>query len=291
MRWLQRHRDELLLLLPVTLLLLFFLILPFFMAGYLSFTNERLLPRPIPTQFVGFRNYERILTDPDFWLAFRNTFYFALLVVPFQCAISLGCAMLLNSTLPMRAVFRSISFLPLVTPITVVIVIWAALYKIPDGLLNNIITFFGYEEGYVNWLGNEYWAMPSIVLMSAWATFPFQMLIYLAGLQEIPEDRYEAARLDGANAWQQFRYITFPGLRNTNIFVLITTTISAFKLFTQVHILTKGGPSGATNTLVRYMYEEGYTSQRIGYASAVAVLFFLLVGTLAIIQRVLVRNE
>lgn len=293
-RKLKRRRqsltEELLLLLPATLLLLCFLVVPFVMAVYLSFTDQRLVPNPVPTALVGLQNYRQILTDPAFWQAFKNTAYFALLVVPFQCAISLGIAVLLNSSFPLRSFFRSVSILPLMTPITVVIVIWAAFYRIPDGLFNNIIKAFG-AGTYVDWLGSPTWAMPAIVLLSAWATFPFQMLLYLAGLQDIPHERYEAARIDGANAWQQFRYVTFPGLRNTNILILITTTIQAFKLFTQVDILTRGGPVGATNTLVRYMIQQGYTSQLVGFGSAVAVIFVVIVGSLAILQRVLLKNE
>ncbi|MER3444694.1 MAG: ABC transporter permease [Meiothermus sp.] len=261
------------------------------MAGYLSLTDIRLIPRPIPTEFVGLENYFRVLGDPEFWQAFRNTLAFAVMVVPFQCAISLGVALLLNGRLPLRSFFRSVMLLPLLTPITVTVVIWAVLYRIPDGFVNNLIKAFGYTGGYVDWLGSPFWALPAIVLLSAWATFPFQMLIYLAGLQDIPHERYEAARIDGAGAWQQFRYVTFPGLLNTNIFVLIITTIQAFKLFTQVNILTRGGPNGATQTLVRYMVEEGYTAQMIGYASAVAVIFVVLVGSLAVLQRVLLKNE
>lgn len=279
------------LILPAAILLLVFLIGPFVMAGFLSFTNERLVPRPIPTRFVGFDNYARALGDPDFWRAFRNTFYFAMLVVPLQLTISLCSAMLLNARIHARSFFRTVTLLPLVTPITVVIVIWAALFQIPDGMLNNLLRVFGYDGAYVNWLGDARWAMPSIVLLSAWATFPFQMLIYLAGLQEIPAERYEAARIDGANAWAQFRYITFTGLRNVHVFVLITTTIQAFKLFVQVDLLTRGGPLGSTNTLVRYMVQEGYSAQRIGYASAVAILFFVLVAAFALLQRALIPND
>lgn len=283
--------DEFVLLLPATVLLLGFLVLPFLMAGYLSFTDERLIPRPFPTALVGFENYARILSDPEFWQAFRNTAYFAVLVVPFQCAVALAVAILLNGALLFRSFFRTVSLLPLMTPITVVVVIWAVLYRIPDGFMNNLVQGLGYHGRYIDWLGSATWAMPAIVLLSAWATFPFQMLIYLAGLQDIPHERYEAAQIDGANPWQQFWSVTFPGLRNTHILVLIVTSIQAFKLFTQVNILTRGGPFGSTNTLVRYMVEQGYTSQLMGYASAVAVIFVVLVGGIAILQRVLVRNE
>ena len=284
-------QDELLLVAPATILLLIFHVLPFGLAAVLSFTDERLVPRPFPSSFVGFSNYARILGDPQFWSAFRNTAYFALLVVPFQCAIALGAAILLNSELIGRTFFRGVTLLPLLTPMTVITVIWAALYRIPDGVFNNVAHLLGYGGRYIDWLGNSAIAMPSLVLLSAWATFPFQTLIFLAGLQEIPHERYEAARVDGASSLQQFRYVTFPGLRNTNIFVLIITTIQAFKLYTQVNILTRGGPLGSTNTLVRFMVEQGYTNQMIGFASAVAVVFVILVGLLAVLQRVVLRNE
>jgi len=292
MRRIKELLPEMGMLLPALLLLTLFVVVPFFMSGYLSFTNEKLVAGPIASKFIGWRNYERLLTDPDFWQAVRNTFYFALLVVPFQLAISLGSAILLNSVvLPFRSLFRSVALLPLLTPITVIVAIWAVLYKIPDGPFNQIYQFLSQAGDYIDWLGNADVAMPAIVLLSAWATFPFQMLIYLAGLQEIPRELYEAAQLDGANAWQRFLHVTLPGLRNTNIFVIIVTTVGAMKLFTQVNILTKGGPNGATNTIIHYMYENGFVAQKIGYASAVSVVFFLVVTGMALLQRFLMKNE
>lgn len=283
--------QEMGMLAPAALLLLAFVIIPFALSSYMSFTNERLMPRPIPTLFVGWRNYVGLLTDPNFWQAFGNTLYFAVLVVPFQCAIALGAALVLNSRLPMRGLFRSIALMPLLTPITVVIAIWAALYQVPNGFFNTVVGVFSSSDGYVDFLGTASFAMPAIVLLSAWATFPFQMLIYLAGLQEIPEDRYEAAKLEGANAWQQFKAVTWPGLRNTNIFVLIITSVGALKLFTQINILTGGGPLGATNTLINYMFTNGYSDGRIGYASAVSMVFFCIVAIIAIGQRLILKNE
>ena len=279
------------LLAPAIILLLLFIIAPFILSGYLSFTNERLIPRPIPTQWVGWLNYGRVLTDPDFWQAVRNTFYFTLMVVPFQCALALGVALLLNKKLAGLTFFRSIAMLPLLAPITVIIAIWAALYQVPNGFFNTVMNLVSGNDRIIDFLGTKELAMPAIVLLSAWASFPFQMLIYLAGLQEIPEDRYEAATLEGANTWQQFKAVTWPGLLNVNIFVLIITTVQAFKLFTQVNILTKGGPLGSTNTIINYMFVNGYSEGRIGFASAVSVLFFVLVALIAIVQRLVFKNE
>ena len=158
-------------------------------------------------------------------------------------------------------------------------------------LFNHIYQSLLSTSQYIDWLGNVDMAIPAIVLLSAWATFPFQMLIYLAGLQEIPKDLYEAAELDGAKTFKRFLHVTLPCLRNTNIFVIIVTTIGALKLFTQVNILTHGGPNGATNTIIHYMYENGFVAQKIGYASAVSVAFFFTVTAIALLQRFLMKNE
>ncbi len=278
-------------LLPAVVLLLTIVILPFALSIYFSFTDQRLTPRPIPTRIVGLTNFARMFADPLFWKALANTFVFAILVTPFQLALSLAVAMILNAAIPFRAFFRTVAIIPLLLPMTVVAAIWAVMYRIPNGPLNSVVQMFAGSSVYVDWLGSSSTALLSIVLLSAWATFPYQMLIYLAGLQEIPQDLYEAATLDGAKRWQRFRYVTWPGLRNVNIFQLIITTIGALKLFTQVDMLTKGGPNGATTTVIHYMYQQGFLSQKVGYASAVAVFFFLVVCTIALIQRVVLRNE
>lgn len=291
MRKSRRFLPEMGMLLPAITLMVIFVFIPFFLSGYFSFTNERLMPRPIPTQWLGFGNYERILTDSEFWIAVKNTVYFAVIVIPVQLSLSLGSAILLNSKLKGIAAFRSITILPMLTPITVIVAIWAVMFQTPDGLLNGVYQWLTGSADYIDWLGDEAIAMLSIVMLSIWASFPFQMLIYLAGLQEIPKDRYEAAQIDGFNHWQQFRYITLPGLRNTNIFVVIITTIGALSLFTQVNMLTGGGPNGSTMTIIQYMFSQGFSSQKIGYASAVSVIFFIAVASLGVLQRHLMKNE
>lgn len=276
---------------PAILLLLGIVVLPFLLSVWFSFTDQRLVPRPIPTKFVGLTNYGRVFADPLFWQAVWNTVLFAILVVPFQLGLSLGAALILNSTMPFRAFFRAVAFLPLLLPMTVVVAIWAVLYRIPNGAFNAVYQMFAGGSAYFDFIGTSSTAMVSIVVLSAWATFPYQMLIYLAGLQEIPTDQYEAARIDGANAWQRFTHVTLPGLRNVNIFLLIITSVQALKLFTQVNILTKGGPNGATTTVIQYLFQEGYISQRVGSASSVAVIFFLVVTAMALLQRKVLKNE
>lgn len=291
MRRLKNALPEIAMLVPALALLTVFVLVPFVLSFHYSFTNERLMPRPIPSRWLGLLNYERVLTDPEFWAAVRNTIYFAVIVIPVQLSLSLASAMLLNSRIKGLAIFRSIVILPLLLPITVVATIWAALYRTPDGLLNSAYQALFHTVGYIDWLGDPAVAMISIIVLSIWATFPFQMLIYLAGLQEIPKDRYEAASIDGFSAWNVFRHVTFPGLRNTHVFVVMITTIGALSLFTQVNILTGGGPNGATLTIIQYMFTNGYSAQKIGFASAVGIIFFVTVASLSVAQRILLKNE
>ncbi len=277
---------------PSIVLMVIFLVLPFALAVWFSLTNERLVPRPIPTRFVGIRNYERILTDPDFWQAFWNTLRFAIFVVPIQSALALFLAVLINGRLPGRNVYRGIYFLPTVITIVVVSVIWASLFQAPQGLINGLVGFLSFGQiGPFEYLRDPSLALPSIMVLSMWQGLGFQMIIYLAGLQGIPGEIYEAARVDGATRWQQFWYVTMPSLRNTHIFVLVTTTILAFKLFSQVEVLTKGGPLGATNTLVRYIFVSGFREQRVGFAAAAAVIFFVLVLFISLVQRRLITEQ
>lgn len=285
------HGQELAMLLPALIFIIALIVVPFLLSIWFSFTDQRLVPRPIPTKFIGTTNYQRMFVDPLFWQAIWNTVLFALVVTPVQLALSLGAAMALNSTIPFRSFFRSVAILPLLLPMTVIVSIWAVLFRIPAGPFNAVYQWFAGSGNYVDFLGNPATAMLSIVALSAWATFPYQMLIYLAGLQDIPGELYEAAKLDGANAWERFLHVTWPGLRNVNIFLLIITTVGALKLFTQVDILTKGGPNGATTTIIHYLFKQGYATQKVGYASAIAVFFFLAVTAIALLQRRALKNE
>ncbi len=277
---------------PSIVLMVIFLVIPFVLAAWFSLTNERLVPRPIPTRFVGIRNYERILTDPDFWQAFWNTLRFAVFVVPLQSGLALFLAVLINSKLPGRNVYRGIYFLPTVITIVVVSVIWASLFQAPQGLINGLIGFLSFgQAGPFEYLRDPNLALPSIMVLSMWQGLGFQMIIYLAGLQGIPAELYEAARVDGATRRQQFWYVTMPSLRNTHIFVLVTTTMLAFQLFSQVEVLTQGGPLGTTNTLVRYIFVSGFREQRVGFAAAAAVIFFVLVLLISLVQRRLIVEQ
>ena len=277
---------------PALLMIGVFIVLPFLMSVVLSFTDQRLVPNPnVPTSFIGWRNYVRLAEVGDFLNAFWRTATFTILVVPLQSVMGLGAALLINTKLPMRNLFRGIYFLPTVISMVVVSVIWSSLYQ-REGFFNYAVTAlsFGAVQP-IDWLQNPYTAMPALVLLSAWQGFPFQMVVYLAGLQGISQELYEAARIEGANRWQEFWHVTMPGLRNTHILVAITTTIFAFKLFTQVQLLTQGGPSSVTDTLVRVMYMQGFRQGKVGVGAAAAVVFFLLVLGISLVQRLLVKEE
>jgi multiple sugar transport system permease protein len=281
-----------LLLLPAFGLIALFIVLPFLMSVVLSFTDQRLVPNAnVPTKLIGFRNYLRLAESGEFLNAFWRTLTFAVLVVPLQCIFGLGAALLINSKLPMRNVFRGIYFLPTVISMVVVACIWSSLYQ-REGFFNYALQGLSLGAAApVDWLQNPWTAMPALVLLSAWQGFPFQMIVYLAGLQGISKDLYEAAQIEGSTRWQEFWNVTNPGLRNTHILVVMTTTIFAFKLFTQVQLLTQGGPASVTDTLVRVMYMQGFRQGKVGVGAAAAVIFFLLVLVISIVQRRLVKEE
>jgi len=278
---------------PALILLIIFLVIPFIMAIGLAFTDQRLIPNPnLPTQFIGFRNFIRLFQDEAFLRGLLNNFYFVLVVVPIQTGLALILAILINQKLRGMNFYRTVYFAPVVTSMVVVAVVWTFLYNPGEGLINAFIRFitFGQVEGF-NWLKDTRLVFPAIMLLSIWQGVGFQMVIYLAGLQEIPTDLYEAADVDGANTIQQFLYITIPQLRNTTIFVVLSTTILAFKLFDQVKVMTDGGPQNASMTTMLYVIEQGWGQLKVGYASAVSVVFFLIVLLISILQRVFLREE
>lgn len=270
-------------LLPGSIMLLLFVVTPFLLAVVYSFTDLRLVS-PLPMQFVGLRNYLRTASDPIFQRALLNIFYFVIVVVPLQSIIALFMAMLVNQKLKGVRVFRTIYFAPVVTVMAVAATSWRLLYQ-PDGLFNGLL---GLE---VDWLRSPLTAMPAIMLLSIWQGAGFQMIILLAGLQDISEELYEAAAIDGASRWQQFVNVTLPQLRNTLIFVVTITTILAFRLFDQVYVLTNGGPLDSTQTIMLQVVRVGFSQQRIGQASAMAVVFFLIVLAVSLLQRRLVQEE
>ena len=286
-----RFLQEIGMLAPAVVLMTVFLITPFLLSFWTAMTNQPLVPRPTPLRFVGFNNFLRILSDDLFWTSLWNVTRFTLWVLPVQCGLAFVTALILNQKLPFRNLFRAMFFLPAITSMVVVCVIWGTLFQYPTGPLNQILaSLSGGRIQPIDWLGDPNWAMFSMVLLSAWQAYGFQMIIYLAGMQGIPDELYDAARIDGAGRWGRFWHVTMPGLRPTHVFVLVITTIQAFKLYTQVAILTQGGPNSSTETVVHYMVRAGFEEQKLGYASAVSVILFLIVLVIALIQRRLMRR-
>lgn len=286
-------RQEIYMLLPACILLIVFMVVPFVSAFGLSLTNQKLIPNPmVPAKFVGFRNYIQIFKDTSFWQAFKNVILFTIMVIPLQCGFALLMANALNKVKFMKSFLRSMFFLPYITPMVIVAVIWKSIYQYPDGIANLAVKFITFGQAHsIDWLGNKNSALIAITILSAWQAFGFQMIIYLGALQSIPNSLYEAANIDGASPTQIFWHVTWPSLKETNTLVLIITTIQALKLFTQVNIMTKGGPNGSTNTLVHYIYQSGFAGQKIGYASAASVILFLLILIIFLIQNKLLRGK
>lgn len=276
---------------PAALLLFLFLVIPVLLAFGLSFTNARLIS-PNPPRFLGLDNFIRAFTaDPTFLRSLLNTFLFAVVVVPVQAGLGLLMAVLVNQKLRGTTFFRIVYFIPVVTSIVVVSILWRFMYQ-PDGIINSFIDTitFGAWQG-VAWLNNPSTALPAIIVLSIWQAVSFHMIIWLSGLQTIPEELYEAARMDGADGWQQFKNVTWPGLRPTMIFILVTITIAALGLFVQIDVMTQGGPVDSTTTIVYHAVRRGYREQQTGYGAAISLIFFVLVLIVAMIQRWLTRDK
>jgi multiple sugar transport system permease protein len=265
---------------PALVLIGAFFFVPVVVGLLLSLTDFDLYAIGAPglARFVGLRNYVRVLTSPDFLGALRNTLYFVVVGGPLSVTVSLGAALLLNArAVRCRSLFRTVYFAPVVTTLVAVAIVWRYLYHPRYGLLNHALGWFGL--GPIDWLGDPHWAMPAIILLAVWKNFGYNMLIFVAGLQSIPEELYEAAAVDGAGAWRRFAHVTLPGLAPTFLFVSVTTMIGYFQIFTEPYVMTQGGPLRSTTSLVLLMYEEGFRWWRMGVAATLA--FILLVITLA----------
>jgi multiple sugar transport system permease protein len=230
-------------------------------------------------------------TDPLFYRSLINTFLFAALVLPLQCGVALALAILVNQRVRGRIFFRTVYFAPVVTSMVVASIVWAFMLNTDRGMLNELLRGLIHDPNAgPDWLGDSHYALPAIALMSAWQGAGFQMLVFLAGLQSISPELYEAATLMGANGWQRFVNVTLPGLRNTIIFVLVSTTLLAFGLFTQVDVMTSGGPLDSTTTVVYHAVRSGFKEQDVGYGSTITLVFFFIVLALSALQRMLVSR-
>jgi multiple sugar transport system permease protein len=270
---------------PFLIFFIIFQIYPIFYGMYISLTKWDLVSTP---KFTGLTNYINLAKDTLFWTSLRNTVFFVGLNAPLAVAIPLGLAILVSDAIPGRALFRSAFTTPLMISVSSVGVLWVWFLNPTFGLINHYFDLVGLPEQ--NWLTQNGWAMVAVVITTVWWTSGWNLVLFLAGLQEISESLYEAAKLDGANSWALFRYITVPGLRTTLLFVGVTTIIGSFRVFGQVLVMTNGGPFDSTRTLVQHIYETGFRNFRMGSASAIAWALFLIVMLFILLQFRLMRE-
>jgi multiple sugar transport system permease protein len=276
---------------PALALIAVFFVLPVAGGLLLSLTDFDIyaIGDPASARFVGLRNYADLLASPDFWVALRNTAYFALVGGPLTVLVALGAALLVDAPLArFKSFFRIIYFAPFVTTLVAVAVVWRYVFHHQYGLLNYALGALGL--GPIDWLGDPHWAMPAIILVAVWKNFGYGMLVFVAGLQSIPEELYEAAELDGAGPWRRLVHVTLPSLRPTLLFVGVITMIGFFQLFAEPYVMTQGGPLGSTASVVLLMYEQGFRWWRMGYAAAIAFVLFLVILVPTLLQLRLQRE-
>jgi multiple sugar transport system permease protein len=270
---------------PALAMLALFFFIPVVLAFALSLTDFDLyaLADIDDLRFAGLDNYAELLKTPLFWKALGNTFYFVLVGVPLSIALSLGAAMLLHGLASrLTGIFRTAMFAPVVTTLVAVAVIWRYLLHTRYGMINYGLDTLGIDP--VDWLGDPNWAMPAIILFAVWKNFGYNMVILLAGLQTIPADLYEAARIDGANGWQRFLHVTLPGLGPMLLLVSILTMAGYFQLFAEPYVMTQGGPVESTVSVLYFMYEQGFKWWNLGFASAVAFVLFVIMFAITAVQ-------
>jgi len=276
---------------PFCLLFLTFTAWPVIQSFFMSFTDTKArdLRNPFAVQFIGLDNYTRALSDPIFRRAALNTAYFVVVCMPLTILLALAAAVALDKGIQrFRSVFRLGFYTPVITSIVAVAVVWRFLLQDPGGLINTVLAWFGIDGP--NWLGDPKWAMPAIIMMTAWRTFGTAMIIFLAGLQAVPPELHEAAAIDGAGVWRRFRHVTLPLLRPTILFVMVTTAIGYLQIFEEPFVMTKGGPLNSTMTVSYYTYNQfGYGNY--GLAASMSYLIFVVIAIVTAVQFRLLRER
>jgi multiple sugar transport system permease protein len=270
---------------PVLIAFLLFNLYPMALGLYLSLTDWDILRPPL---FVGPKNWGKLLTDELLWRAVGQTLYYAVASVAGTTALSLGLALALNQRLRSIGLYRTFFFLPAVTSVIAIAAVWRWLYNSEYGLINALLDLAGFRP--LNWLGDSSLAMPAVILMSVWRSAGFNTVLFLAGLQGVPQEYYEAAQIDGASAWSRFRHITVPLVSPTTFFVVVNGLIGSWQVFDQVYILTRGGPHLSTVTVVYLIYSNGFEWYKTGYAAAMAYGLFLIILLFTAVQFLLQRR-
>lgn len=273
-------------LLPSLLAFATFIVFPVVASFYLALTRYDILTPPV---FIGIRNYEFMFAgDPLFWKVLGNTLYYSLVQVPLNIVCALGLALALNQKLRGVVVYRTLYFIPVVSSIIAVAIVWRWVYDADWGIANWLISFVGLPKQ--NWLFDPYLAMPSVILMNVWKNMGYNMVLFLAGLQGIPDTYYEAAKIDGARSWHLFRHITLPLLSPVMFFVVVISVIGSFQVFGAIYIMTKGGPLDATNVLVYHLYFKAFNELQMGYAAALAWILFGFLFAVTLLQTRLSKS-
>jgi multiple sugar transport system permease protein len=273
-------------LLPWIVSLTVFWLYPLVYSFFLSFTKYGILSQEM--EFIGLANYLQLLQDPDFWQALKNTSFFVFGTIPFTTIIALFTAILVNQKIPLRSLFRSGFFVPAVTSMVVMALIFTNLYA-KDGYLSLLASVLGLPVPQQGFLFSTATALPAIMVMDIWVSFGYYMLLYLAGLQAVPQELYGSADISGAGFWQKFRYITLPYLRPITLLVILINAIRSFQIFVEIFVMTKGGPLNSTLTVVYQVYEVGFSKFQMGYASAIAYALFSVIMIFVLLQMKLLR--
>jgi multiple sugar transport system permease protein len=266
-------------LLPGLLPMLAFVLAPIGGGLFFSLLKWNLLE---PWTFIGLENYRGLVADPEFWGSLRVSATYMAGVVPIGTVIALGLALALNRGRRGVIVYRTLYFMPVVTATVAIALLWRWLYAGQLGLINTLLALAGIEGP--NWLGDPDWALPAVMVMSVWKGLGYTMVIFLAGLQGVPEHLYEAAKIDGAGAWARFRHVTLPMLSPTTFFILVVGLIGALQVFDQIFVMTSGGPYRATVSVSYFIYETGFKLLNMGYAAAVAWLLFVIIFLITLLQ-------
>ncbi|KAF2957819.1 ABC transporter permease [Thermotoga sp. Ku-13t] len=265
-----------------------FTVYPLFFSVFVSFTNYTGLKPSL--EFVGLNNYTRAFTDRVFLTALKNTFVFVVVTVPITTVISLFLGILLTSGIKFKRIFQAGYFLPSVISMVVISMIWLYIYS-ATGPLNLFLTRLGFRVPAQSWLASPKTALGSIMLMDVWSAVGYYTVLYVAGLQSIPLELYEAAKIDGATKWQTIRRITLPLLKPTTLFVISINSIRSFQIFTEIFTLTGGGPANSTQTIVHYLYDVSFRKFEMGYGSAIAYILFMIIMIVTLVQRKLLKGE
>ncbi len=271
---------------PYLVHILVFVLFPVGFSLFLSFHEWNIIS---PMKYVGLSNYQKVLQDQYFLKSLRNTLVFLSIHIPLQIIVALGLAVILNQQIWFRAFFRGAFFMPVVVSGVVVTIMWQQLYGYEMGSINLLLQALGFDK--IGWLTDPQWAMPSIAIMATWKNVGLYIILFLVGLQSVPKSLYEASALEGASAWQQFWYITLPGINPTMIMVMILSTIGGFSLFIEPYVMTGGGPLNSTLSSVLYIYKQGFFYYHMGYAATLGLILALMILVVVFIQRTLIESK